>query len=136
MKVRLLIFCTMVLFLTTVSCKKSVQNNGLIGNWKLVEIYDGYLNGGNFQWNPVHSAYSHILSFTANGTYLKTEMINGTQFNCTGTYLLHANNMLEINSNCNTGTEKVFVSELTSKTLILNASGIEGVIRYKYLASK
>ena len=106
MKVRLLIFYTTLLFLTTISCKKPVQNNGLIGNWKLVERYDGYLNGGNFRWNSVSSANSHILSFTASGNYLRTETINGTQFNCAGTDLLQADNKLEINSSCNSGLNK------------------------------
>jgi hypothetical protein len=136
MKVSLLIFGTIILFLTTISCKKSVENNGLIGNWKLVEQYNGYVNGGNFQWNSVPSANSHILSFTASGDYQRTETINGTQFNCAGTYLLQADNTLEINSSCNTVTEKAFVSELTSKVLIIDRSVIEGVIRYKYSASK
>ena len=106
MKVRLLIFYTTLLFLTTISCKKPVQNNGLIGNWKFVERYDGYLNGGNFRWNSVSSANSHILSFTASGNYLRTETINGTQFNCAGTDLLQADNKLEINSSCNSGLNK------------------------------
>lgn len=136
MNYRHLLFGSILVLLTIFSCKKSVENNGLVGNWKLVEQYDGYANSGNFQWNSVPSANSHILSFTASGSYQKTEIINGTTNNCTGTYLLQADNKLEINSTCNTVTERDFVSELTSKTLILDRSGIEGKIRYKYSASK
>jgi hypothetical protein len=136
MKLRLLVFGMALLCFTSFSCRKSVENNGLVGNWKLVEQYNGYLNGGNFQWKSVPEKDSHNLSFSTNGIYQKKEMINGAVFNCVGTYLLQADNQLEINSNCNTVIEQVFISELTPKTLILDHFGTEGVIRYKYSASK
>lgn len=136
MTFRLLIILTVIFSLTNSSCKKLVENNGIVGSWKIVEQFDGYANGGNFQWNSVPSENAHILSFTAEGKYQKAEMINGVQSNCTGTYFLHPDNKLEINSTCNTVTERAFVSERTTTTLILDCSGIEGVIRYKYSASK
>lgn len=134
MKERLAIFFIFLFLLVTYSCRKSVENNGLTGNWKLVEEYYGYVNGGNFQWNSIPHQYSHRLLFTTDGNYLKTEIINGTQVNCIGTYLLNTGNNLEISSDCNTVTEKVFISELTSKILIFDRSVREGVIRYKYSA--
>ena len=127
---------TIMILVAIVSCEKTVENNGLIGDWKLIEQYDGYANGGNFQWNKIPTENSHYLTFTADGNYQKTEIIYGTQYNCTGTYLLQTDNKLLINSNCNTVTERAFVSELTPKTLILDRSGIEGVIRYKYSSTK
>lgn len=136
MKSRLLVFGMVILSFTSFSCRKSVENNGLVGNWKLVEQYNGYLNGGNFQWKSVPEKDSHSLSFSTNNKYQKKEMINGAVFNCVGTYLLKPDNKLEINSDCNTSIEEVVVSELTSKTLILDHSGTEGIIRYKYSASK
>lgn len=123
---------TIMILVATVSCKKTVENSGLIGKWKLIERYNGYFNGGNFQWNRVPPQNSHTLTFTSDGKYTKKEGTSSTQNNCIGTYILHSDNKLEINSNCNTGTERAVVSDLTSKKLILDRSGIEGVIRYKY----
>ena len=125
------------LLLTPFSCRKPIENTrGIIGNWKLVELYDGYTNGGNFRWNAVPAEDAHVLSFSDDGIYLKTSTVNGAPVYCSGTYNLQANNSLEINSTCNTVTERAVVSELTSKILILDRSGIEGLIRYKYKPSE
>lgn len=136
MRQYILTLATIMILIAIVSCKKTVENNGLIGNWKLIEQYDGYANGGNFQWNKIPSENSHILSFTSDGRYRKDETSGTNQNNCIGTYVLQPDNKLEINSTCNTAIERALVSELTSKTLILDRSGIEGVIRYKYSSTK
>lgn len=135
MKLLTFLFGTVISLLTITSCKKSVDNNGLTGNWKLVERYDGYAMGGSFNWHSVAPEYSHILTFNSDGKYFKTEGA-ASQNNCVGTYLLQTDNRLEINSNCNTVTERVFVSILTPETLVIDRAVIEGTIRYKYSASK
>jgi len=35
------------------SCKKTIENIGLVVNWKLAAVYDGYLNFESFKWNAV-----------------------------------------------------------------------------------
>ena len=136
MKFWLSAFGIIAILFTTGSCKKSIENNGLVGKWKLIKQYDGYVNGGNFKWNMVAAENSHALSFTQDGNYLKIDEVNGNPGICTGTYLLQTDKKLEINSTCFTTPETAFVSELNSNLLILDRSGIEGVIRYKYAATR
>ena len=120
------------------SCKKTetIENVGIIGKWQLKEIFDGYVNGGHFQWNNVSKDNSHFLKFEDNGQFFRKENKNGNFQECTGTYHLDTNNNLEINSNCSTTAEEMKVSELTATILIINIQVIEGTIRYKYSAIK
>lgn len=133
------LFICAVLFLTTnSSCKKAntIENVGIVGKWQLKQVFDGYVNGGHFIWNGVSIENSHFLTFTQNGQYNKKENFNGNNQECTGTYNLQTPDHLEVNSSCNTTTEKMVISELTTTSLILDRSGIEGTIRFKYSASK
>ena len=129
MKRFFLILLTFVVLL--ISCKKDSDNN-ILGKWKLVEVYDGYVNGGNFRWNNVANENSHTLEFSANGQYLRKENQNGNVQQCVGTYTVDTENLLEINSSCNTVTEKIQITELTSASLIIDRQVREGKIRYKY----
>ncbi len=122
--------------LITSSCKKSVENHNITGEWKLIEHYNGYTNGGNFRWNTILPEHSHILSFTEDGEYRKTTNSNVNQPACNGTYLLQSGNVLQINSDCNARSENLIVTTLTVKTLIIDQPVMEGVIRYKYSAIK
>lgn len=116
-------------------CKKET-NNGILGKWKLVAVFDGYANGGNFKWTNVALENSHILDFRDNGQYLRQENINGNNQPCTGTFILQTDNNLEINSTCNTVTERMKISELSSTILIIDRQGFEGIVRYKYAPTK
>lgn len=136
MNLRLLFTVSISICFINFSCQKSVVNNGIAGKWKLIAVFDGYVNGGNFQWNQVIPENSHTLKFTSDGSYQKAEMANGSQLNCTGTYVVKINNEIEITSICNTVTEKAFISELSPTILILDCSVIEGKIRYKYAATE
>ena len=133
------LFIFAALLLTTISsCKKteSGKNAGIVGKWQLKEVFDGYANGGHFQWNNVSNDDSHSLEFADNGQFFRKENKNGNFQECTGTYQLQTDNNLEINSNCSTTIEEMKVSELTATILIINRQGIEGTIRYKYSATK
>lgn len=116
------------------SCRKDtiVKNNGLVGKWKLVQIYSGYVNGGSITWDPVSESNSHILLLTENSQYKKT----GVGWECVGSYQLLPNNNLAVNSNCNTTTEQATITQLSPGSLIIDYSVIEGGIRYRYLATK
>ncbi len=117
------------------SCKKD-SNKGILGKWKLIEVYNGYANGGNFQWNNISNENSHTLNISDNGQYLRQENLGGNSQQCVGTYILQADNNLEINTNCNSVTEKMKISEVTSTVLIIDRQVIEGKIRYKYSTDK
>jgi hypothetical protein len=92
--------------------------------------------GGNFQWNSIPPQYADVLSFSLGGRYQKTMPAVANNMKCLGTYIVRAGNKLEINTGCYTTPEKVFISELTPGTLILDQPGIEGVTRYKFTAIK
>lgn len=138
MKSTLLYIFTVLILTTASSCKKTerIENVGIVGKWQLKEVFDAYVNGGNFTWNSVLIDDSHTLTFTKDRHYVRKENINGNYQDCNGTYNLQTSNMLEVNSSCNTATEKMFISELTPHSLIIDRSGIEGKLRYKYSASK
>ncbi|NNV54116.1 hypothetical protein [Limnovirga soli] len=137
MKPWLFIFA-MLAITTIASCKKAdiIENVGIVGKWQLIEVFNGYANGGDFTWSPVSIDNAHTITFTQNGEYNKKENLNGNNQECIGTYSFQTSNNLEVNSNCNTITEKMFVSELSTNSLILDQSVIEGKIRYKYSASR
>ena len=116
--------------------KQSMENNGLVGKWKLIEIYNGYANGGDFSWHIVSIEDSHNLEFTGIGVYKRRENLNGNFQQCLGTYQLLPDNNIEVNTNCYITVEKMIISNLTNQNLIIDRSGIEGVIRYKYNAEK
>ena len=132
MKNRIIFILTISLLTFITACKKDSSDNAkvLIGKWKLVEVYDGYANGGNFMWNTVSDNNSHVLTFSQNGQYNKKENFNNQE--CIGTYVLLTSTNLEVNTNCNTSVEKMAISELTNTTLIIDRQVIEGKIKYKY----
>ena len=119
---------SMILF----SCKKETGNDNIIGKWNLIEVYDGYANGGQFKWNKISPESAHNLDFKNNGGYYKKENANGNFKECTGTFKIQNSNRLEINSNCNIGIEEGTISELSTRQLIIDRQGREGIIRYKY----
>lgn len=119
------------------SCKKTngIGNSGIVGKWQLQSVFNGYANGGNFEWNDVPFEYSDILTFTKDGLYNK-KSFTGNTVECIGMYHLSASDTLEINSDCNLVAEKIFMSELTIKFLIIDYRGREGKIRYRYARVK
>ena len=137
MKTKFGLLLSIAFLLVLSSCSKEkveekTGNNGLVGKWRLVERYDGYVNGGSFTWQSVAAANSHTLEFTANGQFFKVEA-SGTNPSCSGTYQLSNSNLLQITSSCQTETGTK-ISELTNQNLILDYQVREGIIRYKYMA--
>ena len=119
-------------------CKEKSSNdehitNPLVGKWQHTERFDGYVNGGNFRWNSVESDNSHTLEFSRNGQYVRQNGSNSNNSRCVGTYVLRAENKLEITSDCNTVVLTNKISELSPTVLIIDVQGFEGTIRYKYV---
>lgn len=125
------LFYSIIICFIISGCSDDNNKPGIVGEWKLTEIYDGYANGGNFTWTSVPDTYYEFINFTSNGQYFKSGDLDGTQTQCNGTYQLLPDNILQIESSCQT----VLVNhkiELTEKTLIIDIQVIEGVIRRKY----
>ncbi|HEY0054212.1 MAG TPA: hypothetical protein VGB63_02550, partial [Pedobacter sp.] len=49
-------------------CKKEKveENNNIYRKWIIVDEYYGYLNGGNFRWNPVPSNHFYPFIYILN----------------------------------------------------------------------
>ena len=123
-----LLLFTFILF----SCRKNEGfKTPLVGNWELSETFDGYANGGKFIWQPVPASAITKLSFSATNGYTSDCPANNKT--CIGTYLLKGSNAIEISSNCNYEALTYTITELTSKSLILDYQVREGVIREKYV---
>ena len=129
-------FIAITILMILFSCKKETGNGNLIGKWNLIEVYDGYANGGQFKWNKISGESAHYLDFKNDGGYYKKENANGNFKECAGTFKIQNSNQLEINSNCNIGIERGTISELSTSQLIIDHQGIEGIIRYKYYFAK
>ena len=132
----LILIISLMTFFTACKKETTVQNNDITGKWKFVEQYDGYANGGTFTWYSIPTDYSNTLTFSQNGQYSKKANSSGNFQECVGTYTISNSSSLEVNSNCNTSIEKMIITELTSTSLIIDRQGIEGKIRYKYLATQ
>ncbi len=100
----------------------------LFGKWKATEQYNGYVNGGDFQWHTIPEG--ELLEFKTNGDYIKIESSNTP---CTGRFAWQeASKSIELNINCQLNTFIQKYSELNDNTLIIDMQGREGIIRLKY----
>ncbi len=135
---RILIAAIPFLFLVVLSsCKKTegIQNQGIVGNWLLTEVYDGYANGGSFKWNNVSLEDSHTLTFTPDGKFTRQENETGNFQKCSGTYEFLYSKVV-VSTFCEILPDTLTISELKPTSLIIDRQGIEGTIRYKYKATK
>jgi len=123
------IFLFSILFF---SCEKET-NNTIYGKWELIEIFNGYVNGGDFKWIGVSKENSHIIELAANGGFIRTQNTNGNNLQCKGTYLLNSDSTLEINTNCNIVPERFKLTESSKNVIMLDMRVREGVIRFKYV---
>jgi hypothetical protein len=121
-----------MLFITSCNPEKA-QNDvtpkpQLYGKWKAIEKYNGYINGGDFQWNTITNGES--LEFKTNGDYIKIEPSNAL---CTGKFSWQkASKSIELNVSCQVNTIIQKYSELNDNTLIIDLQCREGIIRLKY----
>ena len=94
-----------------------------VGSWQFVEQYQGYRNGGNFQWNAIPNGSIWVL-----GQDSTFQEANST---CKGTYSLDSlKKQMTIRSTCNNYSVKY--SLLSADSFIIDRQGREGIIRDKY----
>jgi hypothetical protein len=124
----------LILTASLTSCTpEKVQNDvkpqpQLFGKWKAIEQYNGYVNGGDFQWHTIVEGES--LEFKTNGDYVKVAPSNVP---CMGRFAWQtASKSIELKVSCQVNTIVQKYSELNDNTLILDFQGREGIIRLKY----
>jgi hypothetical protein len=132
-------FCfTLLATASFFSCSKAIVhiNDGLIGKWKLKEIFSGYVMGGNFQWNAVPSSNSHILEFYENGRYEVRHFSAGNS-PYKGVYSRVSDSTLARTFTNQVDSSRYHVHKflLSPSELIIDYPNIEGVIRHKYSAT-
>ena len=126
----ILFFAVTMLFAMT-SCSKTTgiaPEPQLFGKWQAIEQYNGYVNGGDFQWHAI--PVGELLEFKMNGDFVKIESSNAP---CTGKFSWQQiSKSIELNMSCQVNKVIQKYSELNDNTLVLDYQGREGIIRLKY----
>jgi hypothetical protein len=117
-----------VLVITAGCSKEIITGDDIVGKWRMESRYQGYLNGGNFQWNDVPDEQKSFLEFSEDGSFKEYDGAN----DCSGTYAVASPKKLDVVSTCQLYPYVMNISKLTGKTLIIDWQGREGVIRDKY----
>jgi hypothetical protein len=123
-----------IIVISITSCSSEKMQNDvtpqpqLFGKWKATEQYNGYMNGGDFQWNAIQT--SEFLEFKQNGDFIKTTLDNTP---CTGKFSWQqAAKKIELKMSCQVNKVVQPYSELNDNILILDMQGREGIIHLKY----
>ena len=95
MKTQLLLALPALFFFS--SCKKGADDAALNGEWQLTARYDGYTNGGSFQWQAVPSTQVKTIRFETDGSFVEVDPANGQP--CPGTYQVRGTTLL-LDSDC------------------------------------
>jgi len=129
MNTQTLLICFCFIGIGLFGCSKEESSSGIVGTWQLIEEFEGYANGGNFQWSPVHEEDQIRLIFSGDGDYQQIRPGNAI---CEGTYLLQAGEILTIDTECQT---KPYHQEISFEDafLLLTYTGREGYVIQKYL---
>jgi hypothetical protein len=79
MKPWLYIFA-MLAITTIASCKKAdiIEKVGIVGKWQLIEVFNGYANGGDFTWSPVSIDNAHTITFTLMENIIRKKILTVT----------------------------------------------------------
>lgn len=126
------IFTVILVAVVFMSCNKNIdlENETLIGKWKLVKVFKEYENSGTFSWN--YSTSPKEIQFLSNGEF--TETFNDGKVNeCMGTYEVFSGNKMKINSSCGKTTETLVISEQYRSNLVIDRQLTDGVIRERYI---
>jgi len=121
------------IFIIFQSCTKSVQTPLLVGEWRAIECLTANADGQNNTWLKLDQQDFQVLTFTESGEYLETNNTGTVQQVCVGTYKQLPAELLQITSSCQQEPLAVTISELTGSTLILDFTGREGVVRFRYV---
>ena len=118
------------LFLT--SCTKESFDEKIVGKWQIQEVYNGYANGGNFQWTTVPEQYRSVIEFYENGNYNESKSSMSFPYSCSGTYLIINGNQVQINPACYSDPYILSVN-LSKKELTITHQVREGQVKEKFI---
>ena len=114
------------------SCTKESFDEKIVGKWQIQEVYNGYTNGGNFQWTTVPDLNRSVIEFLENGNFNENKASGSYPNSCSGTYTLINENQVQINSTCNSAPYILSVN-LSNKELTITHSVREGEIKEKFI---
>jgi hypothetical protein len=129
MKAHTLVVCLSFIAIGILGCSKNEDSNGIVGKWQLIEEFEGYVNGGDFQWSPVPEEGQIILIFSGRGDYQQIRPGNAI---CEGTYLLQAGEIITIDTECQSEPYHQEFS-IEGEFLLLTYTGREGYTIQKYI---
>ncbi|MCF0065077.1 hypothetical protein MUK70_29785 [Dyadobacter chenwenxiniae] len=139
MKIHYSIFVTF-LFVSMFSCKENdvqVENNGLVGKWKMIEfLYDPGDGSGKFQ--KASEGESSIVEFKANGDFKETKGLLYSSINSYTKYKILNDSKIELSgapSSSAYPTHTWTYSNLTATTVILGF-GCDESCAGKFIAIK
>jgi hypothetical protein len=114
------------------SCKKENISNNLVGRWQIQEVYNGYVNGGDFKWSAVPNEFKSSITFSSDGSF--SQILPGTWSpnQCSGTYVLINENELSVSSTCTTIPYNIGV-DIDERVLIITRKVIEGEVKEKFI---
>ena len=122
------ILLTSLLALSLSSCTKESFDEKIVGKWQIQEVYNGYANGGNFQWTAVPDQYRSIMEFHDNGTFTESS----GRYCTAGTYTVINDDQIQINSNCFVEPFILYVN-LSKKELTITHPVREGEVKEKFI---
>ena len=127
---KLLFGLSFILFFS--SCKKESIPNNLVGTWQIQQVFNGYVNGGDFKWSAVPNEYKSSITFSHDGSFSENRPVNWAPNQCSGTYVFINENELRVNSTCSARPYNIGV-DISEKVLILRHQVIEGEIKEKFI---
>ena len=120
---------TITISLMFFSCTKDELKDEIIGIWRNIERFEGYGNGGDFQWHLVPEQFQENYQFDTNRDFFEFNPNGETR--CTGTFQILSANEVEINSSCYIGPITWDIS-IDKDIMLVTHHVIEGIIIEKF----
>ncbi|HEV7620109.1 MAG TPA: hypothetical protein VGO09_00170 [Flavisolibacter sp.] len=114
------------------SCTKEHIPAKLSGKWQIQEIYNGYADGGDFQWSVVPEQYRDYIEFQQDSVYVVTLSPSSGSLKCFGSYKIINDHLISFKNDCQNSPSELPV-DLTNESLNITYRVIEGQIIKKYI---
>lgn len=114
---RIALFCIFsLLVITTCTKKDNIENNGLLGKWKLKEEFRSPGAGG--QWYKVAENEQSVIEFLSDGTFIFSANFKKADLQLNRYQIV--GNELNMLSTVNNNTDKWYINYLNNKKLELS----------------
>lgn len=115
--------------LAITSCKKDNSMPDIVGKWVYYQYFDGYYNGGAFQWHNLQQIVDTLI-FRSDGVFIES---NSIAF-CGNKQYSKQNDIVTVKDSC--GQKNINIYSLSIDTLIIKQRVDEGYILDKYYRAK